>query len=129
MSMYIDLPSLILILLWTIPVLIVTGMLKDFVASFQRAFSRKKVCERADLQRSMEAVLLAEKANWLAGILGFLLAFVCICQQTAWMGREVFLANIAVAVITLIYAVVLNMLLLVVYGRLKKRYMNYMIEP
>lgn len=123
---YIDLPSLILIVLWTLPVLIGAGLLKDFGASFRRAFSTKLLCTREELARSMEAVQLAQKANWIAGLLGFLIAFVYICKSYGEMGAEVFLLNVSVAVIVIIYAAMLNLILLAVYGRLKKRYMDYM---
>ncbi len=146
---YIDLPSLLLILLWTIPVLIGAGMFKDFRKAFSRAFSVKTVCTRKaepmdgaklvfgafsvktvctreELMRSMEAVQLAQRANWVAGLLGFLTAFVSICKRFGEIGAEIFMLNVAVAVITLIYAAIINLILLAVYGRLKKRYIEYM---
>lgn len=126
MASYIDLPSLILIILWTVPVLISAGMLKDFARSFRRAFSTKLVYTREELMCSMEAVQLAQRSNWIAGILGFLIAFVYICKNYGEIGVESFLLNIAVAVIVVIYAAVLNLILLAVYGRLKKRCMDYM---
>lgn len=126
MTGYIDSPSLIIILLWTFPVLIGAGMLKDFVKAFGRAFSTKKTGTREELMRSMEAVQLAQRANWVAGILGFLAALVYICKSYGEIGTEIFLLNVAVAVIVLIYAALFNLILLAVYGRLKKRYIEYM---
>lgn len=124
---FIDIPSLLIIVLWTVPVLVGAGMIRDFFASFKRMFS-KTVCTREDLSRSMESVQLAQKANWTGGILGFVMAFVYICQRYADIGAELFMCNLAVAVIILVYAALLNLLLLMVYGRLKKRYMDYMYE-
>lgn len=132
---YIDLTSLIILLLLVIPVLISAGMFRDFRASFRRAFSVRVACTRVELQRSMEAVKLARKSNFTAGIFGFLTAFVIVCKSYDALGENVFWLNMSVAVIPVIYAVVFDLIFLAVYGRLKKRYIDFMqtgydmIEP
>lgn len=125
---YVDIPSLLLVIFWTLPVLIGAGMLKDFGKSFGRAFSTKKVCTREELVRSMEAVQLTQRANWVAGILGFLPAFIYICRcfRFGEIDAQIFVINVAVASIALFYAAIINLVLLAVYGRLKKRYIEYM---
>lgn len=123
---YIDIPSMIILLLLVIPVLISAGMLRDFCASFKRAFSAQIICTRAELQRSMEAVKLARKSNYTAGIFGFLISFVFVCKGYDPAGAYVFWMNMAVAVIPVIYAMALDLIFLAVYGRLKKRYMDFM---
>lgn len=125
---YADITSLLLVIFWTLPVLIGAGMLKDFGKSFGRAFSTKKVCTREELVRSMEAVKLTQKSNWVAGILGFISAFIYICRRFCFdeIDAQIFVINVAVASITLFYAAIINLVLLAVYGRLKKRYIEYM---
>lgn len=130
-----DIPSLIILLLLVIPVLISAGMFRDFRASFRRAFSVRVACTRVELQRSMEAVKLARKSNFTAGIFGFLTAFVIVCKSYDVLEENVFWLNMAVAVIPIIYAEVFDLIFLAVYGRLKKRYIDFMqtgydmIEP
>lgn len=132
---YIDVPSLIILLLLVIPVLISAGMFRDFRASFRRAFSVRVTCTRVELQRSMEAVKLARKSNFTAGIFGFLTAFVIVCKRYDALGEKVFWFCMAVAVLPVIYAAVFDLIFLAVYGRLKKRYIDFMqtgydmIEP
>lgn len=123
---YIDIPSMIILLLLVIPVLISAGMFRDFCVSFKRAFSAQIICTRAELQRSMEAVKLARKSNYAAGIFGFLISFVFVCKGYDLSDAHVFWLNMAVAVIPVIYAVALDLIFLAVYGRLKKRYMDFM---
>lgn len=132
---YIDTPSLIILLLLVIPVLISAGMFHDFRASFRRAFSVRVTCTRVELQRSMEAVKLARKSNFTAGIFGFLTAFVLVCKSYDVLEENVFWFCMAVAVLPVIYAAVFDLIFLAVYGRLKKRYIDFMqtgydmIEP
>ena len=123
---YFDIPSLLILLLLVIPVLISAGMFRDFRASFRRAFSAQITCTRVELQRSMEAVKLARKSNWTAGIFSFLLGFVYVCKCYDEKDTYVFWVNMAVAVITIMYAAVFDLIYLAVYGRLKKRYMDFM---
>lgn len=123
---YLDIPSLLILLLLVIPVLISAGMLKDFFVSFKRAFSAQITCTRVELQRSMEAVKLARKSNYTAGVFGFLLAFVHVCKCYDRVQPYVFWVNMAVAIIPLIYAAAFDLVFLAVYGRLKKRYMDFM---
>lgn len=123
---YIDIPSLLFILLLAIPILISAGLLKDFWLSYKRAFSAPVCATRAELQRSMEAVALAGRANWTASIFSFLISLFFICRND--MEINIFWVNVSVAVLPLFYAAMLNLVLLAVYGRLKKRCIDYMGE-
>lgn len=132
---FFDIPSLLLILLLVIPILISAGLIKDFRLSFKRAFLERMSVTRAELKRSMEAVMLAVRANWTAGIFCFLISSCLIwgLDMEEIGGNleqyiHIFLANVAVAVLPLFYAAVLNLILLAVYGRLKKRCIDYMGE-
>lgn len=126
LAMYIDLPSLLLLILWTLPVLLGSGMTRDFLRAFPRAFSMKADIRREGMLRSMEALQLVQRAVWIAGILGFLISFVFIGGNAKNMEQAQFWANVAVAAIVLVYAALLNLLLLAVYGRLKKRYIDFL---
>lgn len=132
---FLDIPSLLLILLLVIPILISAGLIKDFRLSFKRAFLERMSVTRAELKRSMEAVMLAVRANWMAGIFSFLIGscFIWRLDMEELGGSleqyiHLFLVNMSVAVLPLFYAVVLNLILLAVYGRLKKRCIDYMGE-
>lgn len=132
---FLDIPSLLLILLLVIPILISAGLIKDFRLSFKRAFLERMSVTRAELKRSMEAVMLAVRANWMAGIFSFLIdsSFIWRLDMKELGGSleqyiHLSLVNMSVAVLPLFYAVVLNLILLAVYGRLKKRCIDYMGE-
>lgn len=124
-----DIPSLIILLLLVIPVLISAGMFRDFWAAFGRAFSARMTCTRVELQRSMEAIKLARKSNYAAGLFGFLTAFIISCKRYGYddaMNERIFWVYMAIAILPVFYAVVFDLIFLTVYGRLKKRYIDFM---
>ncbi len=55
---FIDLPSLVLLLLFTVPVLIASGMGNDFVMAFQMG---KKQCSLVQMKKTLEAVKLLQR--------------------------------------------------------------------
>lgn len=73
---YLDPASLIMLLLVTLPVLLSAGLLRDFNSAFRLSIRRTVVCSKAELLRAIEAVTLAAKALWTAGILDTLLGLI-----------------------------------------------------
>ena len=121
---YIDIPSLILLCLITIPVLASARLLKDFNNAFSIALAKKdRTLE--EMQRAREAVELARKTLLAAGGFSFLFALVL---SLANLGEEEIAnlgPNLAVTILTLLYAVVFDILLLPISSKIKIKELEY----
>ncbi len=105
--MLIDMPSLFLIILFCVPVLIISGLWKDFVKAF--SVSRQKY-SIAQLRRCLEAVLVTQK---LVLISSFFTAFISIITLLKKLVEPEFLGpNLAVVCLSGLYAVIVEFLLL-----------------
>lgn len=119
----IDFPSLIIILVFTAPVLFGNGMWKDF----KRAFSllrKKYTCHLSELKRTLDVVEMMQKQLIYAGIIGMLLSFIHLMRMLsdpASIGP-----NLSVAILTMFYALLLEMLLLPLQLEVKRRIIDYM---
>lgn len=118
-----DMPSLIIILVFTVPVLIRNGIWKDFKRAF--LFLKKDyVCHLSELKRTQDVLEMMQRQVICAGILSMLVTFVII------MGSLYDLAalgpNLAVAILTVLYATVIVMLLLPLQLEVKRRILDYM---
>lgn len=118
-----DFPSLVGLLLLTLPILLRNGMWKDFVRGF-KLLRKSYVCSLADLKRTQDVVELMQKQILYAAailttfsmiiVLGFL-------SEPATVG-----VNTAVALITIFYAAILEMLILPIHVEVKRRIIDYM---
>lgn len=119
----IDFPSLIIILVFTAPVLFGNGMWKDF----KRAFSllrKKYTCHLSELKRTLDVVEMMQRQLIYAGIIGMLLSFIHLMRMLsdpASIGP-----NLSVAILTMFYALLLEMLLLPLQFEVKRRIIDYM---
>lgn len=85
---------------------------------------RKYTCHLSEIRRSLDAVEMMQKQVACAGIISMLLSFIHILgnlSDLAQLGP-----NIAVAILTLLYAVILEMLLLPLQIEAKRRIIDYM---
>lgn len=121
----IDFPSLIIILVFTVPVLFGNGMWKDF----KRAFSllrKKNTCHLSELKRTLDVVEMMQKQLIYAGIIGMMLSFIHllhILSDPASIGP-----NLSLAILTIFYAFLLEMMLLPLQLEVKRRIIDYMEE-
>ena len=99
---YIDPISLIILLLVGIPVLISTGLMKDFNNAFKLGLSKKKEGTIRDVKRAMEAVALFQKVIITTGIVAFLMSVVLILVQKPVYDK--LMPSMAVAVLAPLYA-------------------------
>lgn len=113
---YLDPASLIMLLLVTLPVLLSSGLLRDFNNAFRLSIKRSAVCSKIELLRAIEAVTLTIKALWTAGIVDTLLGLIF-----AFTSDEFICAYVGIAMISLLYAAFLNILLLPMRSRLLVR--------
>lgn len=115
--------SLIIILALTVPVLLRGGMWKDFSRAW-KMLQRKYTCHLSEIRRSLDAVEMMQKQVACAGIISMLVSFIHILgnlSDLAQLGP-----NIAVAILTLLYAVILEMLFLPLQIEAKRRIIDYM---
>ena len=113
---YFDMPSLILITVLLLILLFMCGLTKDFFRGIAFFFGKNKVMEEMELCRSLAAfklVLIALPIDGLVSSLIAIVAVIGILTDKASLGP-----NLAVAILTLLYSLVLELLLLPVAAKL-----------
>lgn len=116
-------PSLVIILVFTVPVLIRGGVWKDF----KRAFLLLKngyTCHLSELRRTQDVLEMLQKQVVYAGIMAMLLSFITIMKKLSDLASLG--PNLAVAILTVLYATVIEMLLLPLHLEVKRQIINYM---
>ena len=118
-----DFPSLVGLLILTLPILLRSGMWKDFVRGF-KMLRKSYSCSLADLKRTQDVIELLQKQIIYAAVIitSFSVIIVLGCLQTP----SVIGVNLAVALITVLYAAIMEMLLLPIHIEVKRRIIDYM---
>lgn len=125
LTMFLDLPSLICILLLSLPILVKNGLFKDFIRAFKMQ-SKKFSCSLSDMRRSLDVVELMQKQILYAGGIATIVPVIyvlCIVDDLALVGP-----NIAVSLMTVFYTAILELLLLPMQLEIKRRIIDYMEE-
>ena len=120
---FVDPPSLIIILVLAVPVLFRGGIWKDFLRAW-KLLKKNYTCHLSEIRRSLDAVEMMQKQLVYAGIISMLLSFVHVLgrlSDPATLGP-----NVAVAILTMLYAVIFEMLLLPLQIEAKRRIVDYM---
>ena len=112
---YLD-PASLIMLLVTLPVLLSAGLLRDFNNAFRLSIKRNAVCTKTELLRAAEAVTLAIKALWAAGIVNTLLGLI-----STFTTEKFIWAFVGISMISLLYAAFFSILLLPMRSRLPVR--------
>lgn len=118
-----DPPSFIIILVFTVPLLLTGGVWKDFVRGW-KLLNKSYTCRLSELRRTQDVVGLMQKQVGYAGILSMLLSAIQILHtlsDPASLGPFC-----AVAILVVVYAVVIEMLLLPLQMETKRRIIDYM---
>ena len=113
---YYDLPSLVLILVLLFILLYMCGLTKDFGRGFVLFFGRNKEVEKEELMRTQAAFKLVLIALPIEGMVASLIAFIAILgklNDPATLGPY-----LAVAILTMLYSLIIEILLLPVAARL-----------
>lgn len=114
---FMDIPSLIYVILLIVPMLAGAGLLKDFVKAFPMAIRNDKSVSAIAMKRSLEGVRLVGKLALRGGILITVFAIILICDQVSDPAQ--FGVNLGVAAISALYGIVINILLLPIQSKLK----------
>lgn len=114
---FIDIPSLIVILGVCIPILLASGLAKDFIRGFKVMQRLPNQLTEIELKRTLIAISLVMKSTIIGGLLGTLVGSVAIganIDSITKLGP-----SIGVALLTILYAVVFYVMLLPVQYRVK----------
>lgn len=127
-TMLIDLPSLLLLLLVTFPILIMSGLGKDFINALHLFLGKQKKGSLAERKKAVEAVDLAMRALRNGGIFTVILQTVSYFAMASSLDTTKWYADLAALFIPLLYAYMFNLLLLPIRGRLNKEIIEYMSD-
>lgn len=119
---FIDLPSLLPLILFNITMLLSAGLLKDFNNAFRFVGRTDQEESMAKLRRSVEAVRLARRVTLAAG--GFDLFFQFILILGRMDSPEMLGPYIAIGMLGLLYAFAFVLLLLPMESRLQIKLQN-----
>lgn len=118
-----DFPSLVIILVFTVPTLVRGGVWKDFKRAFL-LLKKGYTCHLSELRRTQDVLEMLQKQVVYAGILAMLLTFITIMRQLSDLSALG--PNLAVAILTVLYATIIEMLLLPLHLEVKRRIIDYM---
>ena len=120
-----DFPSLIIILILIVPVLLRNGVWQDFKRAW-KLLKKDYSCHLSELRRTLDVIEMMQKQGIYAGIISMLLSIItvlrCLSDLTS-LGP-----NLAVAILTMFYVVIFEMLLLPMQLEVKRRIIDYMEE-
>lgn len=120
---FIDFPTILIMLIFIVPVLMRGGVWRDFKRAF-KLLKKDFTCHLSELRRTKDVLEMIQKQIWYAGILTMMVSVMYVMvniSDTSLLGP-----NIAVVVLTMFYAVILEMLLLPMVLEVKGRIINYM---
>lgn len=121
----IDMPSFIILLVFTVPVVFKDGVWKDFMRAW-RLLRRDYTCHLSELRRTLDVVEMMQKQVIYAGVICMLMSLIVIL---GYLSDPMQLGpNLAVAILTILYAVIFEMLLLPLQLEVKRRIIDYMGE-
>lgn len=118
-----DIPSIVIMLLLTAPVLFRNGVWKDFKRAW-RLLNRNYTCHLSELRRSLDVVEMVQKQVIYAGGLGVLLSLITMLHDLsdpATLGPYM-----AVIILTMLYALIIEMMFLPLQLEVKRRIIDYM---
>ena len=118
----IDMPSLIVILLFDITMLFSAGLVKDFNNAFRMVLRTGKDESVTEMKRAIEAVGLVRKTTLSAGVFSMIFGLIMAMGQLG--NPELLGPNLAVASLTLLYALAFILILLPLESRLRMKLQN-----
>jgi flagellar motor component MotA len=115
LSAFVDLPSIILILSFSIPMLMASGLTKDFTRGFRIMGQKINTSSLLELRKTQTALKLMIKLLLFSGLIGTLTGIVGMSINMHDLSN--FMPNLAVSLLTLLYSLLLVCLLLPVKAR------------
>ncbi len=106
----IDFPSMIILLIVIVPSLIQTGLLKDFNNSFRLTIGKKSKGSFKEIKRAIAAVQLVRRSAVYAAVSSVCISFIIIMTQLST--PSALGPNLAVAILSILYAALINIIFL-----------------
>lgn len=113
---YIDVPSIVLIVGFTIPIVMASGLLGDFLKSFKVMSEKENSFTALELKRMLIANKLAITLVLLSGLMGSIIGGIGILSHLDSLQIG---PSLAMAVLTLFYALVLTVVLVPIQAKIK----------
>lgn len=110
----IDLPSFLIIVIFTVPLIAISGNLKNLWGAIKTVFSNTKI-NIAQKNLYLNVVKTTEILNWLGAISATVIGWIGMMYNLE--DESLLYPNLAVSLITLFYAVLINFLFMVVETR------------
>lgn len=122
-SWFVDLPTVLIMIIFVVPVLMRGGLWKDFKRAF-KLLQKDFTCRLGELRRTKDVLEMMQKQIWYAGILTMMVSIIYVMVNIS--DPSLLGPNIAVSVLTLFYTVILEMFLLPLQLEVKRRIIHYM---
>lgn len=119
MAYFIDFPGILYVLIMTVVVLIISGTWRDFLKAFPLAMKKLASTEVRQVKKSMFAVKTAMVAVNAVGVMAFIIGMVIIFGKLTDFARIG--ENLVVAMLSVMYGLVVTLLLIPIYTRLKAK--------
>lgn len=126
---YMDLTTLIPMLLFTIVILWLGGMGKDFLNGLQLAFSNKEDCSRIKLQRACNVMKYTRTMIFLEAAAQICTSLVDFMYHADEWPKITYGPSVAVILLSIMYASILAVLLTIFIAKLENMLTSYMEEP
>lgn len=128
-SWFLDLPSILLMILFVIPILVGSGVFKDINRAFAMVVHRKKEYTLTELKHGEHAISVLMRAVVTAGLYVTVISLIVLFANIYGMeGMEMgkVCANLVVAILPAFYVLMVELLLLPVQASLKRRIIDFM---
>lgn len=122
-TMFLDLPSLLLIIIIVVPIMTGTGQWKPFFQAFHY-LNKKKDVNLTVLNRSIEAVTFVQRLVLYGSLLLAVFSVIMIFSQSQGLSDHL-LNNLSVALLPFLYGLTISLLLLPVRTVLVSRRIDY----
>lgn len=117
LASFIDLPSMLIILSFNIPMLMASGLISDFIRAFKIMGKRVNTWSMIELNRTETALRLVIKLLLLSGLLGSIIGIISILANSSSI--DMIGPNLAVSFLTLLYSVIIVFILFPIQAKVK----------
>lgn len=117
LATFIDLPSIMIILFFTIPIIIGAGLFQDLKRSFKIVMVKKNTFSQEELEKSLLSVDLALKMIVISGAMGTILGIISILRNVD--DNSQIGPSFSVALLTFFYALFCTVIFLPIKAKIK----------
>lgn len=117
LASFIDLSSIIIVLTFSIPMLMASGLLTDFIRGFRIMGQKVNTWSLFELKKTEISLRLMIRLLLLSGLLGCLICIISILSSFSAISKIG--PNLAIASLTLLYSVLMVFILLPVQAKVK----------